>query len=84
MAGRLRIPLIVRWPHHVTPGRVSDDIVDVTDLFSTLIRAGGGELPTDRPIDGIDHMDWWAGGRERSRIPAVRGFSFISKASPEP
>ena len=43
MEGGLRVPLIVRWPGRVTPGRESDDIVHVTDLFSTLIKAGGAQ-----------------------------------------
>ena len=44
MEGGLRVPLIVRWPGRVAAGRVSDDIVHVTDLYSTLIAAGG--VPT--------------------------------------
>jgi arylsulfatase len=76
MEGGLRVPLIVRWPGQVTPGRVSDDIVHVTDLFTTLISAAGGQLPTDRPIDGVDQLGWWAGSDEKS---AREGFLFYIK-----
>jgi arylsulfatase A-like enzyme len=47
-----------RWPGHVEANRVSDDIVHATDLFTTLIRIGGGTLPIDRPIDGLDQTPW--------------------------
>ncbi len=76
MEGGLRVPLIVRWPGHVRQGRVSDDIVHVTDLFTTLIAAGGGELPADRPIDGVNQLGWWRGQDEKS---AREGFVFYIK-----
>ena len=77
MEGGLRVPLIVRWPGRVTPGRESDDIVHVTDLFSTLIKAGGAQVPVDRPIDGIDHLAWWTGAAGKS---AREGFLFYIKS----
>jgi hypothetical protein len=33
---------------------VSNELVHQVDLFTTLVRAGGGEVPTDRIIDGVD------------------------------
>jgi arylsulfatase len=33
--GNLRTPCIVRWPRHVPAGRVSNEIMHVTDWFST-------------------------------------------------
>jgi len=74
--GGLRVPLIVRWPGQVASGRVSDDIVHVTDLYSTLVAAGGGKVPDDRPIDGINQLAWWTGAVERS---ARDGFLFYIK-----
>jgi arylsulfatase A-like enzyme len=76
MEGGLRVPLIVRWPGRVRSARVSDDIVHVTDLYTTLVAAGGGTLPTDRPIDGVNQLGWWTGAAERS---AREGFLFYIK-----
>ncbi|MFN0182420.1 MAG: arylsulfatase [Aquabacterium sp.] len=76
MEGGLRVPLIVRWPGRVQAGRVSDDIVHVTDLYTTLAAAGGAATPDDRPIDGIDQLAWWTGQAERS---AREGFVFYIK-----
>lgn len=76
MEGGLRVPLIVRWPGQVAPGRVSDDIVHITDLFTTLVHAAGGQVPEDRPIDGVDQLAWWTGAQPAS---AREGFVFYIK-----
>lgn len=77
MEGGLRVPLIVRWPGRVAAGQVTDETIHVTDLFSTVIRAGGGEAPADRPIDGVDQLDWWTGKADKS---AREGFLFYIKS----
>jgi arylsulfatase A-like enzyme len=41
-----------------SPGRVSNEIVHIVDLFTTLAHVGGAEIPQDRPIDGVDQMDF--------------------------
>jgi arylsulfatase len=53
MEGSLRAPFIIRWPGRVPAGRVSNEIVHIVDLFTTLARVGGAEVPKDRAIDGI-------------------------------
>ena len=64
--GGLRVPFVVRWPGHVPPGTVSDGIVHEMDLFPTLARIAGGEVPGDRPIDGVDQTDLFLGRSEAS------------------
>jgi arylsulfatase len=59
--GNLRTPCIVRWPGHVTQGQASNEIMHVTDWFTTLLRAAGTSPPTDRVIDGVDQLDWLCG-----------------------
>ena len=76
MEGGLRVPLIVKWPGHIDKARVSDDIVHVTDLFTTLIEVAGAETPTDRPIDGLSQLSWWKGLVAKS---AREGFLFYIK-----
>jgi arylsulfatase len=65
--GNLRTPCLARWPGRIPAGRVSDDIMHVTDWFTTLLRAAGLRAPTDRVIDGVDQLDWLTGQSERSR-----------------
>ncbi|CAN5740413.1 N/A [soil metagenome] len=52
--GGMRVPCLVRWPGHVAPGRVSDEIATSMDLYPTLAALCGAEVPTDRTIDGLD------------------------------
>jgi arylsulfatase A-like enzyme len=76
MEGGLRVPLIVRWPGRVAAAQASDDIVHVTDLYSTLVAAAGATLPSDRPIDGANQLAWWTGEAAQS---AREGFVFYIK-----
>jgi len=66
MEASLRTPFILRWPGRVPPGRVSNEIVHVVDLYTTLARVGGADVPTDRPIDGVDQLDFFLGKKESS------------------
>jgi arylsulfatase len=66
MEGGLRAPCMIRWPGRIPPGRVSNEIVHVTDLYTTLARVAGAPLPTDRPIDGVNQLDFFRGMREKS------------------
>lgn len=43
----LRSPLIIRWPEHIKPGSVNDDIVLNLDFAETFLEAAGVEVPDD-------------------------------------
>ena len=47
-----RVPLIARWPGRVPAGKVTDQLVDVSDFLPTLAEAAGGSLPRGTPLDG--------------------------------
>ena len=64
--GNLRTPCIARWPGHIESGSASDEIMHVTDWFTTILHAADVEPPTDRVIDGIDQLDWLGGKTEAS------------------
>ena len=64
--GNLRTPCIVRWPGHVKEGIVSNEIMHVTDWFTTILHVAGIEKPKDRIIDGVNQFDWLAGKKENS------------------
>ncbi len=54
MEGSLRVPFIARWPGRIAQGRVSNEIVHVTDVFTTLATLAGARILSERPIDGVD------------------------------
>ncbi|WP_036497367.1 sulfatase-like hydrolase/transferase [Nocardia aobensis] len=64
--GNLRTPCIVRWPGHIPTGVVSDDVMHVTDWFTTLLTAVGAPVPDDRVIDGIDQLAWLTARHDES------------------
>jgi arylsulfatase len=76
LEGSLRVPCLLRWPGRVPAGGVSNEIVHVTDLYATLARVAGAVLPTDRPIDGVDQLDFFQGRQPGSNR---HGFVFYIK-----
>ncbi|MEW6236584.1 MAG: sulfatase-like hydrolase/transferase [Candidatus Omnitrophota bacterium] len=52
--GGIREPAIVHWPGVIPSGQVIDEVGATMDVFPTVLKLAGGELPTDRPIDGKD------------------------------
>jgi arylsulfatase len=66
MEGSLRVPFMMRWPGKIPAGGVTDEIVHITDLYPTLLGLVGAELPTDRPIDGVDQRDFFLGKQAKS------------------
>lgn len=41
----LRVPLIARWPGHITPGTVNDELVCLFDLGPTALSLAGVPIP---------------------------------------
>jgi arylsulfatase A-like enzyme len=58
-----RVPMIVNCPAAVKSGVVSDELVDLSDVFATLADLSGASLPAGHVIDG------------KSFAPALRGES---------
>ncbi|OJU16460.1 MAG: hypothetical protein BGN95_05615 [Sphingomonas sp. 66-10] len=54
--GGVRTPFIASWPGVIAPGRVSDGLFDLMDVFATSLSLAGRPdlVPGDRYIDGID------------------------------
>ncbi|NOX68267.1 MAG: sulfatase-like hydrolase/transferase [Gammaproteobacteria bacterium] len=65
--GGIKVPAIIRYPGVTRPATVSDALVVGTDLFVTLAKIGGGQIPQDRPIDGIDITAALSGGELPAR-----------------
>ncbi len=66
MEGALRVPFVLRWPGRVKAGGVTNEIVHVTDLYPTLARVAGAAVPVDRPLDGVDQLDFFMSRQEKS------------------
>ncbi|HUV67940.1 MAG TPA: sulfatase [Sedimentisphaerales bacterium] len=63
--GGIRVPCIIRWPGHLSPGHISDAIFSTLDFLPTFATLTGYETPTDRIIDGVDQTDLLLGKSEK-------------------
>ncbi len=66
MEGSLRTPCIARWPGKIAGGQKSNEIVHITDWFTTLLSMAGLQAPNDRVIDGKDQSPFLFGEQEKS------------------
>jgi arylsulfatase A-like enzyme len=64
--GNLRTPCIIRYPGKVPAAGESNEIVHITDMFPTLVRWAGAEIPKDRVIDGKDQRAFFEGKEKES------------------
>ncbi|WP_223217306.1 sulfatase-like hydrolase/transferase [Rhizobium cauense] len=67
MEGSLRTPCLIRWPGQVPSGRQSNEVVHITDMFTTLLSWAGLRSPL------------WPGGRRYSSAQQIcaRGISIL-------
>lgn len=52
--GGMRVPAIAWWPNAIPAGRTSSEPASVLDVLPTFVSLAGGELPSDRTLDGYD------------------------------
>jgi arylsulfatase A-like enzyme len=87
--GAFRVPAMVRWPGHIKPGSISNDIVGSHDWFPTLLAAAGDSGVKDRllkgwtigdrtykvHLDGYDQLAYLTGEKPHSER---RGFIYFN------
>lgn len=59
--GGTRVPLVVQWPDQIPTGRVSQDLVDFSDMLPTICETAGISVPSSLDVDG------------RSFLPQLKG-----------
>ena len=52
--GAWRVPAMVRWPGHIKPGSVSNDIMHHMDWLPTFLAAAGAPDVKEKLLDGYD------------------------------
>jgi len=50
--GGIRVPTLIKWPGHIPPGRVSDQVGITMDLSASILAATGVAVPAN--YDGIN------------------------------
>ncbi|MCC6785498.1 MAG: arylsulfatase [Planctomycetes bacterium] len=59
--GGHRVPMLVRWPKRIAPGRVTAQLANTTDLFATFASIAGVDLEDDVAVDSFDLVPVLAG-----------------------
>jgi arylsulfatase A len=75
--GGMREPTIARWPGKIPAGTVCDAMASEIDVLPTLVNLAGGEVPTDRAIDGKDIWPMLSGRSKESPHEALFYFAGI-------
>ena len=72
--GGVRVPAVVSWPGMIEPGRTSDGLVHLLDLFGTCVTLAGAEesLPSDRYLDTVDQTSFLLAGAEEAEVVSNR------------
>ncbi len=65
--GGIRIPLIVRWPDHITAGSVCNAAVHSADYFPTFLELAGLKTMPEAHRDGISMLPLWKGDKLKDR-----------------
>ena len=52
LEGGIRVPLLMRWPGHITAGSTSDQVMVSMDFLPTLLAAAGATPDPSFPSDG--------------------------------
>ncbi len=50
--GAFRVPAMIRWPGHIKPGQISNEMASGLDWFPTLLAAAGDPDVTDKLLKG--------------------------------
>ncbi|MCZ6672967.1 MAG: sulfatase-like hydrolase/transferase [Verrucomicrobia bacterium] len=61
------VPFVAYWKGHTPKGRVSEDLVEFTDFYTTLADVAGVELGVNEPIDGQSFFPQLNGKRGHPR-----------------
>jgi arylsulfatase A-like enzyme len=78
--GGFRVPCLVKWPGHISPGTELNGIQSHEDLFVTLAAAAGmpdlktemltgkkiGDMTYKVHLDGYNQLDYWTGKTDTS------------------
>ena len=69
LEGGVRVNAYIRWPGGIEPGSYAEDMIHVSDLYTTFARIAGAtdNIPRDRIIDGLDQTGIFLLGETHGR-----------------
>lgn len=73
LEGSIRTVGMIKWPRKIPP-RASNEMVSIHDFYPTLAAIIGGQVPTDRAIDGVDQSAFFTGKQAKSNRESLLTF----------
>lgn len=73
LEGSIRTIGMIKWPGRIAP-RASNEMFAVHDWAPTLANIIGAQMPTDRPIDGVDQSGFLTGRQTKSNRESLITF----------
>lgn len=71
--GSIRTAGMIRWPGMIEPS-FSDEMFSTMDFMPSFAAIVGAEMPSDRPIDGVDQSAFLLGEQEKSNRESLITF----------
>lgn len=65
LEGSIRTIGMIRWPGKIKSG-ATNEMFSTMDFMPTFARIVGAKMPADRPIDGVDQLDFLVGKQKKS------------------
>jgi arylsulfatase len=65
LEGSIRTIGMIRWPEKIAPG-VTNEMISIHDFLPTLANIIGADIPSDRPMDGVDQSAFLLGQQPNS------------------
>ncbi len=62
--GGHRVPFLLCWKGMVPVGKDYDEMISSLDIYATSVKAAGGSLKQERPLDGVDLMPYITGKKD--------------------
>jgi len=62
--GGINVPFMMKWKGVIPEGQRYENPVSSTDIFATAVLNAGGQLPADRPYDGVDLLPYLTGAMD--------------------
>ena len=74
LEGSIRTIGMIRWPGKIKP-RSSNEMFSTMDFMPTFARIVGAKMHEDRPIDGVDQLDFLLGKQKNSNRNSLLTFT---------
>lgn len=78
-----RVPLVVKWPGKIEPGKTNADLIDFSDFMPTMLDAAKIPLPVSPHLDGISFLPQLTGNTGNPRRWIYNWYQHPARKAPQ-